>query len=62
MSTRKSQPLKCRSWVPDGKGGYVNYDELSEAEKAAFGRRITQRMGAALNHYFNVHPEEWDRI
>ncbi|MBR4549247.1 MAG: hypothetical protein IKO83_04930 [Oscillospiraceae bacterium] len=52
--TRKSKPITCRLFIPDG-NGYREWDGLTDAEKEAFGKQCTNRMGEALNDYFDQH-------
>lgn len=62
MSGRKSREITVRGFVPDGNGGYRPYEELSAEEKKAFGEKLVQRMGDAINQYASVHPEAIPRI
>lgn len=50
-----SKPIKCRLLVPDGKGGYKDYTELSDMEREALGKNLTKRMGETLNEYYTAH-------
>lgn len=42
--------------------GERELSELSPEERASFGARLTERMGAALNAWFTTHPEEYKSI
>lgn len=54
---RKSPPLTVRCWVPDDSGGYRPMESLGPGELAAFRKRNTERMNAALQDHFRAHPE-----
>ncbi|MBQ6163951.1 MAG: hypothetical protein IJK23_05705 [Clostridia bacterium] len=56
---KKNNELTVRGFVPDGNGGLRSYEELSEEEKDAFGKKIVERMGRVLNDYFSIHPEAY---
>jgi len=58
---KKNNELTVRGFVPDGNGGYRPYEDLTEAEKDAFGKRIVEKMGRVINDYFSQHPEAYER-
>ena len=58
----KNKEITVRGFVPDGKGGYRPYEELSEKEKYAFAKKINERMGQVMNDYFAQHPEEYAKL
>ena len=39
---KKNNELTVRGFVPDGNGGYRPYEDLTEAEKDAFGKRTRE--------------------
>jgi hypothetical protein len=50
-----SKPIKCRLLVPDGKGGYKDYTDLSDTEREEMAKKMTKRMGETLNEYYTAH-------
>ena len=53
----KRAEITCRNWVPDGNGGWRSVEnDLSGEEREAFGRKLVERMGGALNEYYSVNP------
>lgn len=54
---KDNQPLILRGYVSDGNGGYRQYDELSNEEKKAFGRKAVERMGKKFADHCTIHPE-----
>lgn len=50
-----SKPIKCRLLVPDGKGGYIDYTDLSDTEREEMAKKLTKRMGETLNEYYTAH-------
>jgi hypothetical protein len=41
--------------VPDGKGGYRDYTDLSDTEREEMAKKMTKRMGETLNEYYTAH-------
>ena len=56
-----SKPIKCRLLVPDGKGGYRDYAELSDTEREEMAKKMTKRMGETLNEYYAAHKLRGER-
>lgn len=45
---RKIEPIKCRAFVPDGRGGYRPWDDLSPHEKQERGKQYAHRAAEAI--------------
>lgn len=54
--------IKCRGYIPDGKGGWRSIEELTPQERKAYSAKLIETMGRALNEHFSEHPEEYARI
>lgn len=52
---------KCRFYIPDG-NGYRNCEDLSRDECQVLARKITNRMGDALNGTFTNKPMECEQF
>lgn len=50
-----SKPIKCRLLVPDGKGGYRDYTDLSDKEREEMAKKLTEKMGDVMNEYYTAH-------
>lgn len=50
--------ITCQFFIGQADGSYKPYTELSEQERAAFGKRLVARMGEAINNYYAGRPEE----
>lgn len=59
---KDNQPLILRGFVSDGNGGYRPYEELSDEEKKAFGRKAVERMGKVFTDHCTIHPEDIPRV
>ena len=59
---RKSRELGfvCYMILPDG--STVPFDELTEAQRAAFRERAAQRLSARMSDYYTQHPKEYSRL
>lgn len=62
MARRKSEPLKCRFFFPNGSGGYTEWNDLTLEEQEEWRNKIVERIGKVFNDYFSLHPEVYAKI
>lgn len=62
MARKNDTPIKNVLLVPDGNGGYINHDDLTPEEKAAFAKKLARRMGETLERCFALEPEVYAKI
>lgn len=60
MARGKPLGYVCYILYPDG--STVLFDELTEEEKAAWQKRVCQRLSERMSEYYSQHPEEYMRL
>ena len=52
------EEITCVVFVPDGRGGYRNYDDMTREEKARLSKSMVERIGVSINRYYSAHADE----
>lgn len=53
--------MTARCWFPQ-KDGYVQAEELTPQQREQVSRQLTQRIGAALQEWVQLHPEDYGKV
>ena len=59
---RRTTEIKARAFIVQADGTSRLMEHMTQSELESFAESLTNRIGNALNDYFNAHPKEYGRI